>query len=69
MATQLRLVNFQLALRSGRAGHLEFWRDNGDGTCTRLADGLTLTYEKYDRLPGRRQRALRQQHRQLVWDD
>ena len=69
MATQARLISFQLALRSGRAGTLEFWHDNGNGTVTRLADGLTLTYEKYDRLPGRRQRALRQQHRQLVWDN
>jgi len=69
MAAQVRTINFQLALRSGRTGTIEFWHDNGNGTCTRLSDGLTLTYTRYDRLPGRRQRALRQQHRQLVWEN
>lgn len=33
--------------RSGRAGKIEHWRDNGDGTITRLSDGLTLTKAQY----------------------
>lgn len=45
-----RIINLDFALRSGRGGRIEFWHDNGDGTCTRLSDGLTLTYEKYDEL-------------------
>lgn len=69
MASQAGTIRFELTLRSGRAGALEVWHDNGNGTVTRLADGLTLTYGNYDRLPGRRQRALRQQTRQLVWDN
>jgi hypothetical protein len=28
----------------------EFWRNNGDGTCTRLSDGLTLTEDEYTNL-------------------
>ncbi|MBI5959158.1 MAG: hypothetical protein HY866_10510 [Chloroflexi bacterium] len=50
MDTQTRIVNLEFALRSGRGGKIEFWRDNGNGTCTRISDGLTLTYEKYDAL-------------------
>jgi hypothetical protein len=50
MNPQVRIVNLEFALRSGRGGKIEFWRDNGNGTCTRIRDGLTLTYEKYDAL-------------------
>jgi hypothetical protein len=50
MSTEPRIVNLEFALRSGRAGKIEFWRDNQNGTCTRISDGLTLTYEKYDAL-------------------
>ena len=50
MDKQSRNVNLDFLLRSGRARRIEFWHNNGDGTCTRLSDGLTLTYEKYDAL-------------------
>jgi hypothetical protein len=61
-------VSLEFALRSGRSGAIEFWRDNGDGTCTRLADGLTLTYERYDDLPARRYLPLRRHQGRLKWD-
>jgi hypothetical protein len=60
--------NFEFALRSGRSGGIEFWRDNGDGTCTRLADGLTLTYERYDDLPARRHLPFKRYQGRLKWD-
>jgi len=50
MSTEPRIINLEFALRSGRAGRIEFWRDNQNGTCTRISDGLTLTYDKYDAL-------------------
>jgi hypothetical protein len=33
--------------------------------CSRLADGLTLTYERYDDLPARRHLPLRRYHGRL----
>lgn len=64
-----RIVNFDFALKTGRDGTIEFWHDNGDGTCTRVSDGLTLTYRFYDELPARHQIAIRQSHARLRWDD
>lgn len=66
---ETRLVNFDFALKTGRDGAIEFWRDNGNGTCTRLADGLTLTYDYYDELPTNHQIAIRQSRARLQWDD
>jgi hypothetical protein len=52
---QPRNVNFDEWLKSRQSSQIEFWRDNGDNTCTRISDGLTLTYEEYEALPGRRE--------------
>lgn len=49
-------MNGCFALRTGPARSLEFWRDNGDGTVTRLSDNLTLTSRRYDVLAARRAR-------------
>jgi hypothetical protein len=68
MEDKTRIINLEFALRSGRAGQIEFWKDNGDGTCTRLADGLTLTYARYDELPGKHQVALNRHRGRLQWD-
>jgi hypothetical protein len=45
MSSQPRNVNLDMLFKS--RPKIEFWRDNGDGTCTRLADGLTLSYGEY----------------------
>ena len=63
-----RIINLEFALRSGRGDKIEFWQDNGDGTCTRLADGLTLTYARYDELPANRHLTLRRYQGRLQWD-
>jgi hypothetical protein len=66
-----RFVNLDMTLKTGRDSGIEFWRDNGDGTCTRVDDGLTLSYERYDALPGKQStliRAIRQQRKRLHWD-
>jgi hypothetical protein len=68
MEEKTHFVNLEFALRSGRSNAIEFWRDNGDGTCTRLVDGLTLTYERYDDLPARRNLPLRRYQGRLKWD-
>jgi hypothetical protein len=51
MTAQPRNVNLDVLVKARRAPQIEFWHDNGDGTCTRLADGLTLDCADYDRLP------------------
>lgn len=51
MAAQQRSVNMDFLFKAYRPPRIEFWRKNDDGTCTRLADGLTLSTEDYDRLP------------------
>ena len=68
MEEKTHFVNLEFAVRSGRANVIEFWQDNGDGTCTRLADGLTLTYERYDDLPSRRNLPPRRYRGRLKWD-
>ncbi len=68
MEEKTLFVNLEFVLRSGRSGEIEFWQDNGDGTCTRLADGLTLTYEHYDELPARQHLPLRRYQGRLKWD-
>jgi hypothetical protein len=68
MEEKTRFVNLEFALKSGRAGHIEFWEDNGDGTCTRVSDGLTLTYERYEELPAARPLLLRRYQGRLRWD-
>lgn len=53
MDTQSLNVNIDVLLKPRRSPRIEFWHNNGDGTCTRLADGLRLTVDQYDRLPGK----------------
>jgi len=53
MSIQPRNVNLDILLHPRRPARIEFWRNNGDGTCTRLSDGLTVTLEEYNRLPAR----------------
>ncbi|NDJ75119.1 MAG: hypothetical protein GYB65_02580 [Chloroflexi bacterium] len=62
---EFRNVNWDTIMRSRRAAGIEFWRDNGNGTCTRLSDGLTLGYRDYDVLPGRHQLVPRRDHDRL----
>jgi hypothetical protein len=69
MQQKMHIINLEFALRSGREGRIEFWRNNGDGTCTRIADGLTLTHARYDELPGKPQLSLRRYADRLRWDD
>ncbi len=64
----IRIVNLDFALKTGRERGIEFWHDNGDGTCTRVQDGLTLTYERYDTLSNTHYRATRQSLTRLHWD-
>jgi hypothetical protein len=52
MSTESLIVNIDLLLKPRRSPRIEFWNNNGDGTCTRLADGLILTFEQYNQLPG-----------------
>jgi hypothetical protein len=68
MQEKMRIINLEFALRSGRAGRIEFWQNNGNGTCTRVSDGLTLTHARYDDLPGRPYLALRRYRGRLQWD-
>jgi hypothetical protein len=42
MSAYPRAVNFDVLLKDRQPSRIEFWHDNGDGTCTRLSDGLTL---------------------------
>ena len=51
MNVEFNRVNIDFALRSGRAGGIEFWRTNHDGTVTRVRDGLTLSTTRYTTLP------------------
>ncbi|MBN1200579.1 MAG: hypothetical protein JXJ20_01865 [Anaerolineae bacterium] len=53
MSIQSRNVNLDYLLNLRRSTRIEFWQNNGDGTTTRLSDGLTLTAEEYNDLPGR----------------
>lgn len=68
---ETRFIHLDLALKTGRDSGIEFWHDNGDGTCTRVEDGLTLSYERYNALepPHRYQREIRQHRARLRWDD
>lgn len=50
MSTEPRNVTIDLLLKSRHAHRIEFWHDNGNGTCTRLADGLTLSQPQIDAL-------------------
>ncbi len=52
MSALSRNVNFDVVLKNRQESKIEFWRNNGDGTCTRLSDGLTLTLAEYNDLPG-----------------
>ncbi len=47
MMTQTHSIEQHFLFRSGRAGKIEQWRENGDGTITRLSDRLTLTSAQY----------------------
>jgi hypothetical protein len=49
MSAQPQNVNLDKLLKTARLP--EFWRNNGNGTCTRLSDGLTVTDAEYNRLP------------------
>ncbi len=51
MNVEFNRVNIDFTLRSGRAGSIEFWRSNHDGTVTRVRDGLTLSTDRYAALP------------------
>lgn len=47
MTTHTHSIEQHFLFRSGRAGKIEQWRDNGDGTITRFDDHLTLTKAQY----------------------
>jgi hypothetical protein len=68
MEEKTHVVNLDFTLRSGRSGEVEFWRDNGDGTCTRIADGLTLTYARYDDLSTQQYPPVHRRSQHLRWD-
>jgi hypothetical protein len=59
MEDKTRAINLEFTLRMGRAHPIEFWQDNGNGTCTRLSDGMTLDAEQVGTLPGRNPLSLR----------
>ncbi|MBN1678661.1 MAG: hypothetical protein JW966_00120 [Anaerolineae bacterium] len=67
MSAQPRNVNIENLFQPGRAARIEFWQDNGDGTCTRLHDGLTLTYVEYSLLPDKHFSARQFERRQDSW--
>ncbi|HEX3051753.1 MAG TPA: hypothetical protein VHP83_13930 [Aggregatilineaceae bacterium] len=52
MSALSRNVNFDVVLKNRQQSKIEFWRNNGDGTCTRLSDELTVTLAEYNTLPG-----------------
>ncbi len=47
MMTHTHSIEQHFLFRSGRAGKIEQWKDNGDGTITRLNDDLMLTKTQY----------------------
>ena len=68
MEEKNRIINLEWALRSERAGQIEFWQNNGDGTCTRVSDGVTLTCDRYDEIAASRPLARLRVRGRLPWD-